>query len=649
MAGPGGFAALRARLAAARARDPGLYRVRWGLGIALAITAFVVLTGNPMEGVPERVAEGKTLRGIDYWRTYGWAVALGNSVLLAVLLATSRRWFVRDEHVQVPALQAPRTGRVFAVVLLAAVVAGGFLSVQRLGQSFWDDEEYNMNRSIDGEYVVGRDGALDFREAKWRDAFWYYYIPNNHVPHTLLARISLGAWRLVAQPESRVASEPAVRTPAFIAGLLSIASVGLLLRQLGFPAAGLLAAWLLAMHPWHFRYASEARGYSLMLFLLTASLTLLLRALEQGSWRRWAAFGAAQFLLLWTYVGLGLHLVVVNLVALGSIVWLHRGTPHLAPQIVRWTAANLFGAMLWLQLMVPNLGQVPAYMARGGRDLGERWLTSAMSHLYAGMPWSHGPFGRSPVYPELVDAAAASPTLVWGLLAVMLGLLAIGAVRLLARGGVHAGFVAIFLLPGPLTYVLGVVQEANLYVWYLVFMLPSLAALVALGLATLVSPRWAGGAITAGAGVALVVAHLGVTSTARTALLERSFKPARESVRLTRANPDPEAPENRQVVTGHYRDFTQLYYDPAMLGVESPEALLELMRQADADGRALYMNFGRRRRLGKRQPELLELIENSGRFEKIAELPGFEPPWTRHVWRYLGSPQARIPKRLPDS
>jgi len=630
-----GFAGLRRRMREARERDPALFRLRWMLGVALTVTLVIVVSGNPADGVPERLAEGKTLRGVDYWRTYGWWVALANSVLLAGLLATARRWFTNEEAPAKPDLASPgRPGRWFVVLVLAAVVTGGALSFQRLGQSFWDDEEYNVSRSIDGAYVVSGSGEVEFKEARWRDALWYYYIPNNHVAHTVLSRLSLGAWRVAARPDTQIVSERAVRLPAYLAGLASIASIGVLLWRLGHPLAGTIAAWLLALHPWHIRYGSEARGYSMMLLLLSASLTLLVRALHRGSWGRWAAFGAAQFLLLWTYVGLVLHLVVVNLVALAAIIHLHRRTPALRPQLVRWTAANGFGAMLWLQLMIPNLCQVPAYMARGGRDLGERWIAAAMSHLYAGMPWSHGAFGENPVYPELADAAAAAPLVVWGLLAVAVLAILAGVARLVSQGGVRAMLALVFVLPGPATYAMGVIQEANLYVWYLVFVLPSLALLVGLGLVTLAPPRLARGALTAAVAVAFVGAYLWLTTPARTALLERSFKPARESVLLTRPTIDPAAPANREIVTAHYRDFTPLYYDPGMLRVESVDRLRRLMRHVDDEGLELYMNFGRRRRLGKREPEMLALIENPVFFEKVAELHGFEPPWTRHVFRY---------------
>ena len=57
--------------------------------------------------------------------------------------------------------------------------------------------------------------------------------------------------------------------------------------------AGQIALSLLALHPYHIRFAQEARGYSLMLLLVTASTLLFVRATESSSPHSrgvWAAY-----------------------------------------------------------------------------------------------------------------------------------------------------------------------------------------------------------------------------------------------------------------------------------------------------------------------------------------------------------------------
>ena len=81
-----------------------------------------------------------------------------------------------------------------------------------------------------------------------------------------------------------------------MAGIASIATIALLLNELAFPSAGVMAAFLSALHPWHIRYASKARAYAFVLCLIPFVIYFFLRALENGLWRWWAAFGTAEFL-----------------------------------------------------------------------------------------------------------------------------------------------------------------------------------------------------------------------------------------------------------------------------------------------------------------------------------------------------------------
>ena len=95
------------RLRRAREADPALFRLRVLLAVGFVVLLVIVLGGDPTDGVPKRLAEGKHVRPIDYWRTQGWWVALVNLFLVAGILATARRWFVRDPVCEDPRLAAP--------------------------------------------------------------------------------------------------------------------------------------------------------------------------------------------------------------------------------------------------------------------------------------------------------------------------------------------------------------------------------------------------------------------------------------------------------------------------------------------------------------------------------------------------------------
>ena len=95
-----------------------------------------------------------------------------------------------------------------------------------------------------------------------RDPF-YYNVPNNHVFHTLLAKLTvlLGGMDPVA-----------IRLPAFVAGVLCIPAMYFVARSFN-KQAGLLAAFGMAVFPYMILYSIMARGYSLIV-LFTLLLIL---------------------------------------------------------------------------------------------------------------------------------------------------------------------------------------------------------------------------------------------------------------------------------------------------------------------------------------------------------------------------------------
>ena len=624
-----------ARLRRARAQDPAAFAVRGVLALLLVLLVLRIVFGsNPwQDGVAERLAEGHKLRPLDYAQTWGWWTAAGIAPVLAALLASMPRWLVRDEAARVKRFARPGpAGRAFLAITASAMLAGAILALPRMSQSLFEDERYNVRWSIDGFYHRDRAGELRFHEPSWIDTFWYYEWPNNHVPHTILARMSVKTWRAVARPAHRLVSEPALRVPAFLAGLVSIGGIALLGWRLGHPGAGAAAAWLLAVHPWHVRYASEARGYSLALALVPLTLVALFRALHRGTWGRWALFGVAQFLLLWTYPATLWFAIVFNAAAAVQILSGHRGTPALRGQITRWLMANLAGALLWVRLMAPNLAQFADYLKTPDQEqIDMRWLQDVLSFLIAGAPWGRPTLNEN--YFELSDLAATDPTLVWAAAAALMLLLLLGLARLLTSRGPAAISAGALLLAPLLMVAAGTRGEAHVHPQYLTLALPGLALFVGVGLETLTRPLgWRGAAATL---AIAIVAYAAFTGTQRHELRTRSIQPFRESVELTRPTLDPQAPENAAITTVAF-SFPATYYDPRVHQIRSVEQLEAFMREADAEERALFVNLGRPKLAARRSRELMALVRNPELFEDVAFLPGILSRGARQVFRYRG-------------
>ncbi|SFR57754.1 glycosyltransferase family 39 protein [Halogeometricum limi] len=80
-------------------------------------------------------------------------------------------------------------------------------------------------------------------------------------------------------------TETALRLPSTLFGVLSIPALYLLGRRIGDHTVGLVAALLLALSPFHVRYAQEVRMYALFVFLVVASFLLVHAVADRRSRR----------------------------------------------------------------------------------------------------------------------------------------------------------------------------------------------------------------------------------------------------------------------------------------------------------------------------------------------------------------------------
>ncbi|MCP5060742.1 MAG: hypothetical protein GY937_28940 [bacterium] len=608
-------------------------RVRAVLLLLLVAVIVHLVTGdNPWnDGIAKRVRNGDPIRPIDYSITYGWWMAAVNAAVLGCLLATHRRWLGATVSLA-PARRGRTTPRWFAPVVAGAVLATAFLAAPRLDDSLWGDEEWTVYRAIDGRYVKSAEGEIEFERVKWRDTFFDYRKPSNHVGFSVLSRLSLGAWRLIDRPSTRMVSEPAVRLPAFLAGLAAVVALALLVREIGTPRAGALAAWALAIHPWHLRYASEARGYSLMVLGVPLGLWLLLRAVERGTWGRWAAYGVTQFMMLWALPLAAVPVLVMNVAAM-ALLWRTTADRAEAPtQWTRWFVVCGFGALVWLQLMLGNMVLFSNFVEREMMEMGGRWFVSLGAHLVAGVSWAP----ERPEYHELIEVALQWPLVFWTFVAASAAMMLLGAVHLLLGGMRNATTALVLLLPGPLMILLAMRGGDFLNPWYLLFALPLLIGLIALGLDRVATLLPEGRIRQVGAAV-VMLAWLGllafVSQPARQALRATSLEPVRESVLLTRPTLDPFDPANDAVLTASFERLPD-YYDPRVVAVDRPRELRALMRRADAEGKDLFVNYGRPKLARRRHRQLVKMVGRRALFEPVATLPGFEPRGVRIVLHY---------------
>ncbi len=170
-----------------------------------------------------------------------------------------------------------------AAVLLALFLYGGFLRLQNLDVSLYDDEINTRERALQsvGYTLQTRSTPLYYLAAK--------------------ATLTLGD------------NEMFLRLPSLIAGLLSILAIYGLVRQLHSRPAGLAAAALLSFNPFHITHSNFARYYALLMLFTILTVWMLFLLLERGRWHQWLAYTGAAFL------GLASHLSFLPALAMLNV------------------------------------------------------------------------------------------------------------------------------------------------------------------------------------------------------------------------------------------------------------------------------------------------------------------------------------------
>lgn len=570
----------------------------------------------------------------DFASYYGWWAGLINLVPLGILLVSAGRW--TQPLTLSPTLEKFAAPRGFYVLVGAAMLACAGLGAVSLGDSLWDDEEYSLRRAVLGPYRRMDDGSVRLKEIPWSHTFWYYTKPTNHIFQSALSRLSNSAWRAVARPKALQFNEAALRLPSYIAGVLSVGAIAWLMLHAGFAWEGALAAWLLALHPWHMRLIPEARGYGLVLFLIPLCCIFAIRTLNSGKWRWWIALNAAEFALLYTWPPTLATLLVLNICILLRVVTDERLRPVRHILISRWLASGTITAVVLFQLMLPCIPQFREYMKNNMTfSAVEYWLKNAGSLFLTGSLWSKTG-QKNPPYPETWPLADAHPILFGLVIFCALAAIAAGAARLWRKGPRGRGLTAVFLLPGLLMTSTAILQNTYIYEWYLAFMLPGLTALVATGMLGFVeiparrtSLRW----MPAASAAATIVVFFLLTINGRNFLLTRSAEPFRESVLMTRPNLDPHDPRNRKILTVSTVSTPEVY-DPLVYRAASIDDYVKLMKLADEKDLPLYANNGFPLALQAKYPEVAAMLADEAVFEPVAHLYAIEEMLDRTVHKY---------------
>lgn len=207
-----------------------------------------------------------------------------------------------------------------------------------------------------------------------------------------------------------------LRAPSLIAGTATIPVVYLIgLRSVGRRAA-LVAAALIAFSPFMIFYATEARGYGLMMFLVALSTLALLRAVHDGGRRWWVLYAACSCGAVYT------HYTSVFALA-GQLAWLFVAHPEARRPALLANAGAVAGFAPWITGFLNDVHSPTTKILSALEPFNFHAARQSLEHVAVGYPF---------IFPTTgLRAIPGDVALV--LLAVAVGLAAAAVIRAATR------------------------------------------------------------------------------------------------------------------------------------------------------------------------------------------------------------------------
>lgn len=598
--------------------------------ISLLLLVFLVVTGKAWSSaLPDLAAKDLKVSTLKYVQGGLWWAACLNAVLCAALALTARWWAGKATASAWSLGLKTHPGAVSQrgwIALILILTAAGALRWARMDLSFYNDEAHTFRRYIAGQNMPQPDGTLKWRPVTWLETVWLNKIGNNSPPFTMLSRLSYEGWKKITGNPWGTVNETAVRLPAWVAGMASLMLLFFITRRI-LPRSS-ACYWLLlfaALHPWHLRYSTEARGYGLMLLGITACFYLLLRAAGDGRWRWWLALGVAQFFTIWSFSGILFFFVAFNGLLLLWMVVRVRQTGGSWLALFRPLFGMLVGAMLTLQLSLPSMMQLAVSLRDNAAVrgvMGVAWWQDVAGGLLAGIRWVDNDVSN-PQNLALSRILVAAPW-VWLLLLLSVVLLAIGTLRLLKTH--HAA--RIIILSAPLAIFAGWLllrmQGKYLHVWYVLYALPGLFLAWSAGASQLASDGKKS-ALQRG----LLTGILLLSSVSWGWLDWHLLHHGKENIRgLAEAVPG-------NAVFGTLFSDVDIYY-PTVEVLKGKADVERLIAKARAEKKPLFLSFAHL----SQDPTIVEIYDRISKqpdFRSVRPVYGLdEEQFTHHLYRWIG-------------
>lgn len=609
--------------------------VRYGLlAFAIGLVIFLFETENPWSHkIVERLESGKKLtlsQIISVGKFWAGCVALATTLLTFL---TSGWWLKR---LTFPASSAPKAKSSFIVFVLLAVVVGGALRFPLATDSLWWDETWNLQRVVLGEYppITDETPNPEFEYRDWDRTFYYYQKPTNHIPFSIASKACLTVWHAVTGASPETFNEFIFRLPVYIAGLLSIAAIAWLLHLWGFSIAGIAAAWILAIHPWHIRYAIDGRTFSLVvLFTLLAAIALT-RILQTGRLSAYLGFGVSLMMLMW---GFPYSFFLCGLMTLGGFfaIWQGSGISREDKFTLsgRLVFSGIFAFTLWLWFFAPLLIQMRLWTdVEGNAMIHFHFLRELWANLTTGMPYYSASVPETPALVGLSEYGwqAKGTTIILIPL-----LLLLGTLILTKKNPATRWITLALLLAGPITLLFAWSVTHFFYTRYVIY------SLIPLLLTVVVGTEWLGKKLLPGnqkrasiiACVLLIVSLHVIQHQQVRLLLTHPISPNKQvAAYLEEVSKDQ--PDALLVGFNLGGEMPRAYL-PRIIWIHEAPALTEILQKAKTSTRPLYLFYGYDAFNRANKPDAWETLDNPALFSKIADFSGIEAAFHYQVFRFI--------------
>ncbi|MCB1095825.1 MAG: glycosyltransferase family 39 protein [Verrucomicrobiae bacterium] len=621
----------------------------WGKGHTVfffILLAWILICGiylatadTPWEAsIIRRMEAGKSLKDehleiIALW--WGAVINVGISVLLLCAAPLWARKLPVHSGAFEPGERSPGVDWVVTIGLLILVtIAAGVMRATRLNDSFTNDEEMAWRQNAHGYWKADEDGTVGFKPISWSRTIYTNHELNNHTLQTVASRAANTVWQKLTGRADTEFSEIAIRMPVFIAGLGSVMLIGVLGTVAGNSRVGIGAAVLLALSPWHLRYAVEGRGYGVMILLVIVALLASIMAIDRRQLRWWLLFGACQAGYLLAFPGAAYVAVAHCIVILVSLLGLKRQGTLI--DVSQFLVGGFFCVMLFFSTQFVAVGEL-AESLHETQDMMEPvnlgWVLDFLSHLTAGIPWIAEP----PAFHNGISAQLGwdgQPYYVWVVI-VVFPLMAVLGLGHMAVSGWRQRIVAIPVAAGAVIATgQSMLHGSTLFSWYVIYALIPFAICVSWAADRVAPPRtrhygW----------FLLLCLGLYVLTVAEPLHLIGTYQrqPMLQVAEVVRGRGHPDSPpQDAGLITATFgtSDRQMLSYDPLVRFPESAADVDDLIKEASDGGKSLIVYFCDDKRAARETPDLLERIAKSPDFEQKGVYKGLEAMFRYSVYEW---------------